>query len=91
MLRRDKVRYTYCKLHLIQKGIRFMKTQSTTLRKVYSAAIVVIIPLIAAAWFIPPGFPMLLRQVLLWVWGVGATFGAKRLLFRETWGEAARH
>lgn len=67
-----------------------MKTQSNTLVKVYFAAILVIIPLVAAAWFIPVGFPMLLRQILLCVWGVGATFVAERLLFRTSWGEAQR-
>lgn len=65
-----------------------MQTQSTTLTKVYLAAIVVMIPLVAAAWFTPAGFPMLLRQILLCVWGVGATFVAERWLFRSTWGEA---
>jgi len=67
-----------------------MKTQSNTLIKVYSAGIIVIIPLIAAAWFIPADFPMLLRQILLCVWGVGATFMAERLLFRATWGKVVR-
>jgi len=50
-----------------------MKTQSNTLVKVYFAAILVIIPLVAAAWFTLVGFPMLLRQILLCVWGVGAS------------------
>jgi len=67
-----------------------MKTQSNTLVKVYCAAILVIIPLVAAAWFTPANFPMLLRQILLCAWGVGATFGAERLLFRTPWGEAKR-
>lgn len=63
---------------LYQLSIR-AKTQSHTLAKVYSAAIVVIILLIAAVWFIPADFPMLLRQILLCVWGIGATFMAERL------------
>lgn len=68
-----------------------MKAQANTLVKVYGAAIVVIIPLIAAAWVIPTDFPMLLRQMLLCVWGVGATFVAERWLFRPTsWREATR-
>ena len=67
-----------------------MKTQSNTLVKVYFAAILVIIPLVAAAWFTPVDFPMLLRQILLCGWGVGATFAAERLLFRTSWGEALR-
>jgi membrane protease YdiL (CAAX protease family) len=65
-----------------------MKTQSNTWVKVYAAAILVIIPLVAAAWFIPPDFPMLLRQVLLCAWGVGATLAAERLLFSRTWRQA---
>jgi membrane protease YdiL (CAAX protease family) len=65
-----------------------MKTQSNTLVKVYAAAILVMIPLIAAAWFTPPDFPMLLRQILLCAWGVGATLAAERLLFSRTWRQA---
>jgi hypothetical protein len=65
-----------------------MKTQSNTLVKVYGTTSLVIIPLIAAAWFTPPDFPMLLRQVLLGIWGVGATLVAERLLFSRTWRRA---
>jgi len=65
-----------------------MKMQSTTLVKVYIAAILIIIPLIAAAWFTPPDFPMLLRQILLCAWGVGATLVAERLLFSQNWQQA---
>jgi membrane protease YdiL (CAAX protease family) len=67
-----------------------MKTQANPFVKVYIAASLVIIPLIAAAWFIPADFPMLLRQILLCAWGVGAILVAERLLFRSTWGEASR-
>jgi len=52
-------------------------------------AIVVIVPLIAAAW-LPPEFPLLLRQVLLCVWGVGAIVGAERLFFAGTLHEGIR-
>ncbi|MCB9101969.1 MAG: CPBP family intramembrane metalloprotease [Anaerolineales bacterium] len=62
-----------------------MKMPSTTLIKVYVAASLVIIPLVAAAFFTPPDFPMLLRQVLLCVWGVGATLVFERLLFSGSW------
>ena len=41
----------------------------------------------AAAW-LPPGFPHLLRQVLLCVWGVGAMLAAERLFFSRTLKEA---
>jgi membrane protease YdiL (CAAX protease family) len=58
---------------------------SPTLIKVYTAAIVVMIPLVAAAFFTPSNFPMLLRQILLCAWGVGATLAAERLLFSRTW------
>jgi membrane protease YdiL (CAAX protease family) len=64
-----------------------MKLPSNTLVKVYAAAILVIIPLIAAAW-LPLDFPMLLRQILLCAWGVGATLVAERLLFSHTWRQA---
>jgi membrane protease YdiL (CAAX protease family) len=62
-----------------------MKMQSNTLVKVYAAAIVVMIPLVTAAFFTPPDFPMLLRQILLCTWGVGATLVAERVLFSRTW------
>jgi hypothetical protein len=67
-----------------------MKMQSNTLVKVYAAAIVVMIPLVAAAFFTPPDFPMLLRQVLLCAWGVGATLAAERLLFSRSWRQTWR-
>ena len=65
-----------------------MKTQSNTSIKVYTAATLVMIPLVAAAFFTPPDFPMLLRQVLLCAWGVGATLAAERLLFSQSWRQA---
>jgi membrane protease YdiL (CAAX protease family) len=65
-----------------------MKTQSNTWVKVYITAIVVMIPLVAAAFFTPPDFSMLLRQILLCAWGVGATLAAERLLFSQTWRQA---
>lgn len=64
-----------------------MKLISPTLVKVYAAAILVIMPLIAAAW-LPFDFPMLPRQILLCAWGVGATLAAERLLFSGTWRQA---
>lgn len=67
-----------------------MNRQSSTLSKVYAAAILVIIPLVAAAFFTPPDFPMLLRQILLCVWGVGATLAAERLLFSRSWRQAGQ-
>jgi membrane protease YdiL (CAAX protease family) len=54
--------------------------------KVLGGASVVIIPLVAAAWLIPPDFPLLLRQCLLAGWGVGAMAVVERLLF----GSSAR-
>jgi membrane protease YdiL (CAAX protease family) len=65
-----------------------MKAQSNTLIKVLVSATLVIIPLVAAAWLIPAGFPMLWRQVILTSWGVGAMLAAERLLFSPTLGEA---
>jgi membrane protease YdiL (CAAX protease family) len=67
-----------------------MKMQSNTLVKVYAAASVVMIPLVTAAFFTPPDFPMLLRQILLCAWGVGATLVAERLLFSRTWRQACQ-
>jgi membrane protease YdiL (CAAX protease family) len=58
--------------------------------RVFAAAVTVVIPLIAATWFFPPGFPMLLRQAALCIWGVGAILVAERLLFSETLREAVR-
>ena len=66
-----------------------MKTGTMT-QKILGVAILVILPLIAAAWFVPPDFPMLLRQLLLTVWGVGATLVAERLLFSPTLGQSLR-
>ena len=57
--------------------------------KVCGAAIIVIVPLVASAW-LPPEFPHLLRQVLLFVWGVGAMLAAERMLFSGTLEEALR-
>jgi membrane protease YdiL (CAAX protease family) len=64
-----------------------MNTGSTSLARVVGPAIVVIVPLVAAAW-LPSGFPHLLRQVLLCIWGVGAILMAERLLFSNTLQEA---
>jgi membrane protease YdiL (CAAX protease family) len=61
----------------------------SVLTKVSASAVLVIIPLIAGAW-LPPGFPTLLRQLLLVVWGVGATFAAERLLFSASSAAAFR-
>src|SRR5262245_52625057 len=58
--------------------------------KVWVAAVVVIAPLIAAAWLIPPDFPMLIRQILLAAWGVGAILVAELLLFSNSLGTALR-
>jgi hypothetical protein len=48
--------------------------------RICGTALIVITPLIAAAW-LPTGYPYLLRQVLLLVWGVGAILVAERWLF----------
>ena len=49
-----------------------------------------IVPLVAANWLIPPGFPLLLRQIALCAWGVGAIFVCERLLFSATARDAFR-
>jgi membrane protease YdiL (CAAX protease family) len=53
----------------------------STLTKVLAGAIPVIAVLVAAAFFMPPDFPHLSRQILLFAWGVGGIFVAERLLF----------
>jgi len=71
-------------------------THNPAARRIYSVhrvcapAVVVIVPLAAATWFVPPGFPVLLRQFLLCVWGVGAILIAERLLFSDTLAGAVR-
>jgi membrane protease YdiL (CAAX protease family) len=66
-----------------------MNTGSTSLTRVVGPAIVVIVPLVAAAW-LPSGFPHLVRQVLLCVWGVGAMLVAERMLFSNSLKETLR-
>lgn len=61
----------------------------TPLPRVAGPAIVVIVPLVAAAW-LPPEFPHLLRQVLLCIWGIGAILVAERVLFSGTFPEVLR-
>jgi membrane protease YdiL (CAAX protease family) len=58
-------------------------TTALSTAKVCVPAIVVITPLVAAAW-LPAGFPHLLRQLLLCGWGVGAILVAERLFFSDT-------
>jgi membrane protease YdiL (CAAX protease family) len=65
-----------------------METKSNTLIKVLVGSVAAIVPLVAAAWLIPLDFPMLLRQILLGAWGVGAILVAERLLFSSTWDKA---
>jgi membrane protease YdiL (CAAX protease family) len=62
---------------------------STWIARVVGPAIVVILPLVAAAW-LPSGFPYLVRQVLFSVWGVGAILAAERMLFSGSLTEALR-
>lgn len=57
--------------------------------KIYGTALIVIAPLVAAAW-LPPGFPHLFRQLLLCIWGLGSIVVAERLLYRDTLGQAIR-
>ncbi len=49
--------------------------------KVIVGALPVIAVLVAAAFFIPPDFPLLPRQVILFAWGVGGIAVAEYLLF----------
>ena len=49
-----------------------------------------IVPLVAAAFWMPAGLPHLLQQVLLLLWGVGAILVAERLVFSPTLRESLR-
>ena len=53
----------------------------TTLTKVLIGSIPVIVVLVAAAFFTPPEFPLLARQVLLVAWAGIGIFVAEYLLF----------
>lgn len=57
--------------------------------KVFLAAAIAIVPLIAAAW-LPASVPLLIRQFLLCTWGTGAILVAERLLFSGTTSAAVR-
>jgi membrane protease YdiL (CAAX protease family) len=57
---------------------------------VCGVATIAIVPLIAATWLIPPGFPHLLRQMILCAWGVGTILAAERRLFSGSYGLALR-
>jgi len=61
----------------------------SSVTKTCASAAIVIIPLVAAAW-LPPTFPLGLRQILLSVWGLGAILAAERLLFSPTLRQAVR-
>jgi membrane protease YdiL (CAAX protease family) len=65
-----------------------MSGGSSSIATICVPAILVIIPLVAATWLIPAGFPVFSRQVLLCVWGVGGILVADRLLFSHTLREA---
>jgi membrane protease YdiL (CAAX protease family) len=53
--------------------------------RILLAAILVFLPMIAAQWWVPAGFPMLGRQLLLGFWGVGASVAAQRYLVSASW------
>ena len=56
---------------------------------VCACAAIVIVPLIAAQWVVPP-MPLLARQLILCAWGVGATLGFERLFFSQSFQAAWR-
>jgi membrane protease YdiL (CAAX protease family) len=60
-----------------------------SIANVWAIAILVVAPLIGSAW-LPPSFPHMLRQLLLFAWGVGATLLAERVFFSNTLREAVR-
>ena len=61
----------------------------TTLTKVLIGSIPVIVVLVAAAFFTPPEFPLLARQVLLVAWAGIGIFVAEYLLFGPGLGRIA--
>ena len=62
----------------------------TSVITVCGLAAIAIVPLIAATWLMPPGFPHLLRQLILCAWGVGIILVAERGFFSSTLHEAVR-
>jgi membrane protease YdiL (CAAX protease family) len=52
-----------------------------TLLKVFAGAVPIIALLVGAAFVVPPDFPLLLRQLILFAIGVGGIAAAERLLF----------
>ena len=56
------------------------------LLKILIGAVPVIAVLVAAAFLTPPDFPLLTRQILLFVWGIGGMVVAERVLFGPDWG-----
>ena len=68
---------------------RDVLSRMVSIAKVFCPAIVVIVPLVAAAFWVPPD-PPLLRPVLLFLWGVGAILVAERLVFSGTVRESLR-
>ena len=57
---------------------------------VCGVATIAIVPLIAATWLLPPGFPHLLRQMILCAWGVGTILVAEQRAFSGSYGLALR-
>lgn len=51
------------------------------LLKLLVGSVPVIVTLVGAAFVVPSSFPLLLRQVLLCIIGVGGTMVAERFLF----------
>ena len=67
-----------------------MNTRFGRVAKVVVPAIIVILPLVAATWLLPPALPYLARQLLLCLWGVGSTLIAERWLFSDSLKHSAR-
>ena len=71
-----------------QRGSDAVKIGIASVAKVCVPAVIVIVPLVAAAFWMPAGTPSFLQQVLLFLWGVGAILVAERLVFSETVSES---
>jgi membrane protease YdiL (CAAX protease family) len=57
---------------------------------IYASAAAAIVPLVAATWLWPSGVPLLVRQLLLFSWGVAAILLAERLLFSGNASDSTR-
>lgn len=66
-----------------------MTRKTPSIGEIYALAAIAIVPLVAAAW-LPPDFPLHVRQIALAVWGVGAMVALERLFLSHSLPETLR-